>query len=482
MKIAVIFLLSAISLSAQSSLKLTLDECIEYAQTVSPAAIAAKSSYRSRMLEYKSFRAGFYPQLTMSAAGPGVVREINQVVQPDGSVQYLPQSQLFSNASLSINQKIPWTGGQLFLSSGLSRIDVLERNEYSLWRTSPLQLTYVQPIFRFNSMKWDRDIEYLRNEQSDNVYNSDMEQIAINATREFFTLYMAGMSVRNAEVNVSINDTLFTLSKGRYEVGRIAENDLLQSELALLNSQNELESARLDYLEAEENLKILLGINKSIKLEIIPPLDIEEIDIPLERALSQAVENNPDFTGYEIQTLQAERDIEIAESNYGLSADLSASFGLNQSNEEIGLAYESLLDQQRVNVTLSLPIFNWGQGDAEIESAIEAQKQAENSIKENKDRLETRIKYELLRFEQLQKQVDLSQRADNIGQKRFEVAKNRYLIGKIDLNTFFIAQNEKDSAFRNYVATLRDYWIAYFNIRRLTLFDFRTNSKINYPL
>ena len=29
-----------------------------------------------------------------------------------------------------------------------------------------------------------------------------------------------------------MNDTLYTLNSGRYEVGRIVENDLLQSELA----------------------------------------------------------------------------------------------------------------------------------------------------------------------------------------------------------------------------------------------------------
>ena len=51
-----------------------------------------------------------------------------------------------------------------------------------------------------------------------------------------FDAYAADVALRNADANVAVNDSLFLLSKGRYEVGKIGENDLLQSELALLRA------------------------------------------------------------------------------------------------------------------------------------------------------------------------------------------------------------------------------------------------------
>ena len=63
-------------------------------------------------------------------------------------------------------------------------------------------------------------------------------------------------------------------------------------------------------------------------------------------------------------------------------------------------------------------------------------------------------------------------KSDTIAQRRFDVAKDRYLIGKIDIPNLFLAQSEKDSAWRANIQTLREYWVSYFRIRALTLHDF----------
>ncbi|MGQ0703666.1 MAG: TolC family protein, partial [Gemmatimonadales bacterium] len=58
------------------------------------------------------------------------------------------------------------------------------------------------------------------------------------------------------------------------------------------------------------------------------------------------------------------------------------------------------------------------------------------------------------------------------------VAYNRYGIGRITLDNLFIAQNEKDQAVNQYVEALRRYWDAYYQLRRVTLFDFQRGEPI----
>ncbi len=53
----------------------------------------------------------------------------------------------------------------------------------------------------------------------------------------FSDYYTATLGLDNALTNAAVNDTLYTLNKGRLEVGKIGENDLLQSELALLRAR-----------------------------------------------------------------------------------------------------------------------------------------------------------------------------------------------------------------------------------------------------
>lgn len=63
--------------------------------------------------------------------------------------------------------------------------------------------------------------------------------------------------------------------------------------------------------------------------------------------------------------------------------------------------------------------------------------------------------------------------------KRFEVALNRYVIGRITIDNLYVAQTEKDQALGNFVQALRGYWQAYYRLRRLTLYDFAAGEEIN---
>lgn len=479
--IIILTLISCLDLfSQEKSLPLTLDQYIRYAQQNSLAAKAARSNYESRKWKYQAVKADILPQVNFMVSGPGLVREINSITQPDGSEIFREQSQLLSWGNLSVDQKIPITGGNLSLSSGINRIDILGDQSTYYWRTTPVQLSFTQPLFQHNDMKWQQLLEEMRYQQSDSRFKEDMEDISIQVTQRFFDLYIAEMNLKNSRFNLEVNDTMYQLSLGRFQVGKIAENDLLQTELNLLNSQNELESATLSYLEAMEQLKISIGFYEDGNLKISVPDEIYEINANYEILLNQAMQNRSDITSFEIQDIEAERAINRAKNNNDFSANLTASFGLNQTANEINEALNNLLDRERVNLTLQIPVFNWGKGEAEVFSAIEEKNRITNNITESKKNFEIEIKYAALRFNQLGKLVKVAAKADTVASKRFEVAKMRYLIGKIDLNTFFIAQREKDSALRNYIQTLRDYWTSYRRLRRLTLYDIIENRKISY--
>ena len=310
---------------------LTLEESIRLAQENRPTAKIAKSVYSSKLYNYSSFRSEYMPNISLTGSIPGLDRSINQNRLDDGTEIFVEQSNLFSSADLLLNQRIPWTGGNISITSGLSRIDILEPVDRYYWRTTPFSISLDQPIFQFNSMKWDIEEQELDYKAASKEFIVDMEALAMDVAAAFFDVYIERMNVENAELNVSINDTLYTISKGRYQVGKIAENDLLQNELALSNSRIELENSRLDYLRAKEELAILIGIDHDDELQIITPADIPEFEVIAEKAVEFARENNPQMLGYEIDKLRASRNLASAKSSNDFDATLRASFGYNQS-------------------------------------------------------------------------------------------------------------------------------------------------------
>lgn len=471
----VILILPDLSFAQTIKGKQTLEDCIRIATRQSPAANIARNRYESSLRTWEAFNAGYYPQLNINGSVPGLTRAISQVIQPDGSQLFLPQSQLYSQSMLTLSQKIPFTGGEFYISSGISRIDILENNENMYWRTTPVQFTFVQPLFRHNSQSWDREIESLRYNTYDRKLVENIETVSMEIAGTFFDVYLQYMSLKNTELNVAINDTLYRISKGRFNVGKIAENDLLQNELGLANSKNDLEITKLDYQRAMEDLIISLGLTGITEIEIEPPLDIPSFSIDADKALKEALANRSDPIDFRIRELEADERLNIAEFNNSFNANLIASFGMNKSASSIPLAYQELLEQERLDLTFSVPLFQWNKGGAEVESALANREITLTQIELDKRNFELEVKYQSLRLEQLQKQVESQKKANIIAERRFDVAKNRYLIGKIDLNTFFIAQNEKDSALRSYIQTLRNFWVSYYRLRRLTLYDFEND-------
>ena len=155
-----------------------------------------------------------------------------------------------------------------------------------------------------------------------------------------------------------------------------------------------------------------------------------------------------------------------------------ASVGFNQTAPVFNQAYQSPLGKQQLQVGINMPMLQWGGGHADVEAAQADDDRMAAQNKANRDALVEDARFSVLQLQQAQRNVLISAKADTVAQKRFEVAKNRYVIGKIGISDLFIAQGEKDGAVLSYVQALRSYWTAYYHLRRVTLYDFVTKQEL----
>lgn len=476
--LAVLQLPNAYDMSAQAErTPLTLLDCIRLARANGPLGVMARSAFDSKQSAYHAFTATFYPQLTLEGDMPGYTHSINPIVLPDGTTIFTPQSEANASLNLGLSQKIPLTGGRLSLLSGLNRIDLMEtRSHY--YRSKPLTFALSQPLLQINSMKWDQEAQDIHYRMASRELAEAMEDCALDATNKFFDLYLASMNSSNAALNAAINDTLYRISRGRFNVGKIAENDLLQSELAYLNAQTQLENANVGLHRSQQNLKAALGLSSSTMIDLLPPTEVPAAGIEPEVALLQARQNRSDVLNFDLQLLTAERTVAQARSDNSFNATMTASLGYNQRAPALPDAYRDLLDQSQLNVGFTIPIFRWGVGTSAVDAALADQRRAEASVAQQRHDFEQEVLYQAARLNLLRQQVAVAAKSDTIAQRRFEVAKDRYLIGKIDIPILFIAQSEKDNARRANVQTMWDYWSTYFRVRRLALYDFETGTSL----
>ncbi len=476
---------SAIGLFCSAEIKAqatvyTLESSIEYAKQNSPLSRAARFAVLSAKWRYKSFRADLYPSLSLSGDAPNYNKSIFSNVLDDGTVTFSSRTQSEASAALSINQNLAPTGGRLSLSSGITRLGIFQDENTYLWQSTPLVVSLNQPIFQFNSFKWLTRTEPLRYKIAQKQYVEEMEDLAFTVTQGYFNVLQAKINVEVAEFNITVNDSIFNISQGRFQVGNIAENELLQSELEYRNARASYTTANLNYQRAIENFKALLGIDDATEIDIEVPDVAPEISVDVDQALKLATENNSTSLLFDLNRLLADQTYDQARKNTGFSANLQASFGLNQTSSEIADLYNDPQNRQFFSVGFQIPLFNWGKNLAEIRSARNEQQETANTIAYQKLQFELSVKSTVREFMQLRDQVELAQISDDIATRRYDVAKNRYLIGRIDITNLFIAQSEKDQARRGYIIALRTYWEGYYNLRRLTLYNFERDIPIEY--
>ncbi len=462
----------------QSALRLTLPEAVARAQSQGLTARAAKATRDAARQRDRAFGAGLLPQVSMNGTVPSYNRSIIPVVQPDGSTLYRPQEQNESSLNMGITQRLPFIGGDLFVNSSLSRLDRVGTTSSRTFSSTPMLVGIRQDLFRPNRLRWDSRVQELSAEVAERAYSEAMEEVAIQAANAFFDYYTAKLALENAVTNTAVNDTLFTLNKGRFEVGKIGENDLLQSELALLRASVALDGARLEHDRTLAALRLALDLPTGSPLEIIVPTEVPVVAADTAVAVAQALRNRASMLDLELQDVQVRRRVAEARFGTGVGMTLQASMGFNQTAPEINDAYRDLREAQRLNLALSMPLVQWGGRSASIQAARLDEQRVGHTSRQAREQTAQEAHFAALGLAQSRRSLAIAAKADTVGAKRFDVAKNRYVIGRIGMDNLYQAQNEKDAALNGYLQALRNYWVAFYRLRRATMYDFVAGAAI----
>src|SRR5688500_4931400 len=459
--------------------QMTLEQAVELAQKrgyQSTAAVATRDAARARD---RAFGARNRPQLSLTGEAPRYERSILPVIQPDGSTIFTPIQQTTANAGLTVAQRLPFTGGVLSMTAALQRYQRTGGTQQTLsWSSTPVTFELQQPIMRANVLRWESREQDVLIDAAERQYLEAREAIAMRTSGVSFDLYVARRTRENAVKNAAQNDTLYTLNKGRFEVGKIGENDLLQSELALLRARTSLDGARLELDRATAALRLALGLAAGTPLDVTVGPEIPTYPVDTTRAVAEALRNGANVTEANLGELQARRRVTEARLNNGFGATVQASFGFNATASEFDLAYSNLLEARTVALAVEIPLIQWGARSATVQAAKAEQRQAESAAKLAHDQTAQDAHFAALQLEQARRTLALSAKADTVAAKRFEVAYNRYVIGRITIDNLYMAQNEKNEALNQYVQALRGYWMAHYRLRRLTLYDFETGQVI----
>ncbi|MCL2511123.1 MAG: TolC family protein [Bacteroidales bacterium] len=461
----------------------TMSDVILLAKQQSPDASIAKHQFRSQFWQYRSFLATKLPQMSLAATTPSYSRTIDGVQQPDGTVSYLERQYLDTYGSVNIRQQIGFSGGEVFLTSGLRRYDNISENTIGTSYTSiPIvNVGLSQPLFQYNAYKWAKQIEPMRYEEACRNYLETMERISERAVTEFFSLLAAQIDLQIAQKNMAAYDTLFTLSKGRFQMGKIPETDLLQIELQLLQATSNVENCKINYDNQLIQFKSFLRLQDRFSVALVPPQIDNFLLLDVNEVTDKAVSNSSTALSFQRRMIEAESNLNRSKMEGRFDATLYASYGLTATGDKINDAYHHPTDQQQVRLGLSVPIYDWGVARGKIKMAESNLELTQIQVRQEDLDWRQDIFVKVARFNMQQQQLTIAAKSDTIAQKSYLLTQQRYVAGKevtfLDINN---AQIQSDNALKNYFNVMMNYWRSYYELRRLTLFDWERREELRF--
>ena len=485
-------IISAISLEAQiqpavsNKYILTLADVVEIAKQQSPRAIQARHSFRASYFNFISYKAEFLPKLTLTTQPTSWDKSIRtiQSVNDKGEVttREAKGNTFTSTAGLALSQNIGFTGGSISLGSDFSRIqNLLESNSdiATQYTTTPIRLTLRQPLNGYNRFRWQKEIEPLRYEEAKQNYIVQMESVASMAVSYFFSLAIAQVNLNIAETNLKNTEELYTVTKGRYNLGTVAEDDLLRVELRHMQSTSRLNEANIQIESNSNRLRSFLGFRDNVQIELLIDPNIPDFKVKYEEALELALTRNPEIISYNRQILEAKESVALAKSQTGITLELDASFGTNKTGYKFNDAYSSPFDDREgISLRINVPILDWNQSRNRYRNAQSRMEVTEAQVQQQETTFKQDVFLEIMSFNMQEDQLRIAAKSDTIANKSYDISYQRYLAGKGTVTDLNLADTEKDAAKTNYMRELNTYWRLYYSVRQLTLFDFLANKPI----
>ncbi len=470
-----VILSTGYSLTAQQGL--TLDSAMDIAEDNSPNIKKTRLSLVRSQENLNAQRASLKSNFSLSVNPFEYThnREFNDLVS-----QWNTRETTSSYGTFRVTQPIIATDATVSLVNRL-----LWQNSYSEYNDSRtkgfsnnLTLNINQPIFTYNRTKMQiRELELaLENSQ----LNYAIQRLALErqVAQYFYMVYQQQERLIITEEAYENMQTSYNIIRNKVDAGLSAREELFQAELNLATSGSDLDNQKVSLEDAKDDLKLLIGMSLYDDIIVIPDISVDTIDVDIAFAIDHGLANRMELRQREIDIRSSEFSLIQTKALNEFHGDINLSVGLFGDNEKITDIYASPTDNQQVSLSLSIPLWDWGERESRIKAAeASIESQAINYEQEENDII-INIRKVYRNLTNLKNQIEIARQNVKNAQLTYELNLEKYENGDLtgmDLNIYQNQLSEKQLSLTN---ALISYKLELLNLKIQTLYDFENRQSV----
>src|SRR4030042_923250 len=316
-----------------------------------------------------------------------------------------------------ISQPILFTDARLSLVNRFGYRD--SYSEYSNTTTkgfsNNLALYLDQPLFTFNRTKLQLKELELALENSKISYAIQLLSLERQVTQAFYYVYQQQQSLDIANQAFQNMQKSYEVSKNKVDAGISAREEMFQAELNMASSKSEYENSQVSFENAKNEFKGSLGL----------------------------------------------------------------SVGLFGDNEKFGDVYANPTDNEEVSLSLTIPLWDWGERKSRIKASEASIESANISLEEEKNDIILGIRKVYRNLLNLQNQIGIAEQNVKNAQLTYDLNLEKYKNGDLTGMDLNIYQNQLSEKQLSYTNSLISYKLELLNLKIQTLYDFENKKPVS---
>lgn len=468
------------SIGGYSQMKMTLEDALEYSIDHSPELQEALINLERYKLSLEAQRASLKSKFALTL-NPFTYSN-NRSFDNRFSEWYTNES-FSSNGTFSITQPIIWTDATVSLNNKFgwqnnTSTGMGGANNTNKAFSNDLYLSINQPLFTYNRTKTDlRSIEL---DYENALINYALRRLSLESTitASFYNVYTAKNNLEISEAELKDAQQNFDIIRNKVDADLSARDELYQAELNLSTAASAVDNRKVSLENAKDDLKQLLGITIDEDIDITAEISAQPVKIDMLTAIHSALGSRLELRQREISRTELDIQMKQIKEMNSLDGNISLSLGIMGDHERLQNIYEHPTNNPRVAVTLSVPIFDWGERRARIKAQELATKIFDLQTEEERKSIEIAVRKSCRSLRNLEAQIAIAEQSVKNAQLTYDLNAERYRNGELtgmEMNQF---QTQLSNQKMSYMSTLINYKLELLNLKIISLYDFEADKPI----
>lgn len=311
-------------------------------------------------------------------------------------------------------------------------------------------------LFQGNQLNGQIKQNKLLLEQSTYLEEVEKNNIVLNLLETYLQALYSKENITIAQNNLKASEQELIRAKTRLDAGTIALNDYTDAQSQAATNKYNIIAAKNDYQQYIIALKQLLELTPADPIDIKPideNIDLINLELNQVEIYNKALKTLPEINASNLNIEANKKELDIAKGGFLPSLYLTGSVGsgFTSINDNTFSDQFNVNFNQKIGLSLNIPIFNRNQTKASVQTAkinIEkAEIQKQNTQKDVYRKIETAYQNTLSAQEQL-----IAAEASKVAAAQsYKLALKKYELEDLSTTDLVISQNTYTNAQQNYL-------------------------------